>query len=93
MIKKKNGSDKLHPAQDMRHEEEAEQRRARRLATDLGINPAGVQVVIRLHLRVVGLTARVQQLENDLKVEHGYTEARLAQYRHKIFEGVWEEIM
>jgi hypothetical protein len=93
MIEKKNGSDKLYPAQDMHQEEEAEQRRARRLATDLGINPAGVQVVIRLHLRVVGLTARVQQLEAALKIEHGYTEARLAQYRSKIFEGVWEEIM
>lgn len=93
MVEKKNGSGKSHPPQSVRQEEDAEQRRARRLATDLGINPAGVQVIIRLHLRVVGLTARVQQLEDDLRVEHGYTEARLAQYRLKFFEGVWEETL
>ena len=84
---------KMRPVQGLSQEEEAEQRRARRLATDLGINPAGVQVIIRLRRRVVGLTAQVEQLEDALRVERGHTEARLAQYRRKFFEGVWEDAL
>jgi DNA-binding transcriptional MerR regulator len=68
--------------------DEAEQRRARRLARDLGINPAGVQVVLHLRRQLVALQARVQQLESDLKTEQARSHARFARYRQEFHEAI-----
>jgi hypothetical protein len=40
--------------------DDVERRRARRLARELGVNPAGVEVILRLRSRVVALQARVK---------------------------------
>ncbi|MDB5082886.1 MAG: hypothetical protein JWP00_4810 [Chloroflexi bacterium] len=77
-----------HPVAENVSRDETEQRRARRLS-DLGINPAGVLVIIKLHRQVMGLTARVAQLENALQVQRSNTEARLLQFRQKYLEGDW----
>jgi hypothetical protein len=71
--------------------EEAEQRRARRLADDLGVNSAGVQVVLRLRHMVVTLQARVRQLEGELRIERSSSEDRLARYRREYDEASWKE--
>jgi DNA-binding transcriptional MerR regulator len=68
--------------------DEAEQRRARRLARDLGINPAGVQVVLHLRRQLVALQARVQQLESELKTEQARSQARFARYRQEFHEAI-----
>jgi hypothetical protein len=67
---------------------ETEARRAKRLARDLGINPAGVEVVLRLRRRIVELEDRVYYLEGELKAEQGRTEARLGRYRHEYYEAI-----
>ncbi|HKP53950.1 MAG TPA: hypothetical protein VJ183_15025 [Chloroflexia bacterium] len=81
------------PIQALRtpYSEEAEQRRARRLAEELGINPPGVQVVLRLRRQVVELQTRVQQLEGELKTERTRTETRFVQYRREYREAIWED--
>ena len=71
---------------------ETEQRRARRLARDLGINPAGVQVILRLRRQVIMLQGRVRQMESELRVERRRTQARLAPYRREYREATWEEL-
>jgi hypothetical protein len=65
---------------------EAEQRRARRLTVELGINAAGVQVVLHLRRQVVALQTRVRQLEGELRVERTRTAAHFAQYRREYDE-------
>ena len=72
--------------------DEAQQRRARRLAEDLGINPAGVSVIIRLRRQVVLLQARVQQLESELRTEQARSEGHFARYRHEYHEAIWEDV-
>ncbi|MBN9389825.1 MAG: hypothetical protein J0I20_17500 [Chloroflexi bacterium] len=79
------------PAQEITGQEEADQRRARRLASDLGINTAGVQVIIYLRGQVVNLTARVNQLETDLRIAQLNTGTRLARFRQEYSEGIWED--
>jgi hypothetical protein len=71
--------------------EEAEQRRARRLADDLGINSAGVQVVLRLRHVVVTLQARVRQLEGELRIERSRSEDRSARYMREYDEATWDD--
>jgi hypothetical protein len=74
-------------------EAEAEQRRARRLAGDLGINPAGIQVILRMRRQVVMLQGRVRQLESALGVERRRSEARLAPYRREFHEANWRDTL
>jgi hypothetical protein len=57
---------------------EADQRRARRLKEVLGINPAGIEVILRLRRQVVMLQARTRQLEARLRIEQARSEVRLA---------------
>jgi hypothetical protein len=74
-------------------EAEAEQRRARRLASDLGVNPAGVQVILRLRRQVVMLQGQVRQMESALRVERRRTDARLTSYRREYHEASWEDTL
>jgi hypothetical protein len=75
------------------HSQEAEQRRSRRLVKELGINSAGVQVILRLRRQVVELQGRVHQLEGDLKTEQARSEARFAGYRREYNEAIWERTL
>ena len=79
------------PAAEADKSQEAEQRRARRLAADLGVNPVGVHVILRLRRQVVALQARVQHLEGALRLEQTRSGTRLAQYRHESQEAIWKD--
>jgi hypothetical protein len=73
------GEEATGPPEEARSQiEEADQRRARRLKEELGINPAGVEVILRLRRQMVVLQARTQQLEAQLRIEQERSEVRLA---------------
>jgi hypothetical protein len=73
--------------------EEARQRRARRLAEDLGVNAAGVQVILHLRGQVVALQARLAQLEGELRIERARSARHLARYRREYYEATWEDTL
>jgi hypothetical protein len=68
------------------------QRSARRLRRDLGVNGAGVEVILHLRGQVLSLQAHVRELEAELARHSTWHHARLAQYRDKYYEASWLEI-
>jgi hypothetical protein len=78
---------------EAREVEGIEQRRARRLADDLGINAAGIQVVLRLRRQVVTLQGLIRQLEAALRIERARSSTRLERYRREYHEAKWEDTL
>jgi hypothetical protein len=70
----------------------AECRYRRRLRETLGINPAGIEVVLRLRNQVVELQARVHQLEVELAIRRARQDTHLVQYREACYEALWYEV-
>jgi hypothetical protein len=69
----------------------AERAYRRRLRDALGINAAGLDVILHLRRQLLALQARVRQLEAELASRESGQQARLLQYRHACFEAVWRE--
>ncbi len=65
---------------------------ARRLRQDLGVNPAGAQVILQLCDQILDLQARVRELEAELAHQSGQRQLRLAQYRRTQVQVSWFEI-
>ena len=63
----------------------------RRLREVLGINAAGIEVILRLRSQLIVLQTRVRQLETDLATAEAGQNARLRQYREARFEASWQE--
>jgi hypothetical protein len=57
----------------------------------LGVNSAGVQVVLRLRHMVITLQARVRQLESELRIERSRSDNHFAGYRREYDEATWED--
>jgi hypothetical protein len=72
---------------------QSERLRRRHLREVLGINAAGVEVVLRLHNQVIALQARVRQLEAELAVREPGQNTRLTQHREAYFEASWQEVV
>ena len=71
----------------------AQHRYRQRLKETLGINPAGIEVILRLRSQVVELQSRVQQLEAELAVRRARQDTRLVQYREACYEASWYEVV
>lgn len=71
----------------------AEHRYRRRLKETLGINPAGIEVILRLRSQVVELQARVHQLEAELATRRAGQGTHLVQYREACYEASWYEVV
>jgi hypothetical protein len=69
----------------------AAERAARRLRRDLGVNVAGIEVVLHLRAQVVSLQARVRALEDELAYSSARRASRIAQLRDAFYEGGWRE--
>ena len=72
---------------------ESERLYRRRLREVLGINAAGVEVMLRLRNQVIALQARVRQLEAELAVRQAGQNSRLTQHRETYFEASWQEMV
>jgi hypothetical protein len=64
-----------------------------RLREVLGINAAGVEVIMRLRNQVIALQTRMRQLEADITVREAGRSRRLTQHRKAYFEASWEEVV
>src|SRR5262245_41445342 len=64
----------------------------RRLREVLGINAAGVEVILRLRRQLIVLQTRVRQLEADLAGREAGQNTRLRQHREACFEASWQEV-
>jgi hypothetical protein len=76
----------------LRQAEAFEQRCRRRLREDLGVNPAGVDVILQMRSQMLELQARVRQLEAELSMRKAGRSGRLARFRETFFEETWYEI-
>ncbi len=68
------------------------ERCARRLREDLGVNAAGVEVILRMRQQMLELQAHMNELEARLAHQSTQRGARLARYREAYFEARWEEL-
>jgi hypothetical protein len=71
----------------------AERHYRRRLKEMLGINPAGIEVVLRLRSQLVELQAQVHQLEAELATRRARQDIHLIQYREACYEASWYEVV
>jgi len=65
----------------------------RRLREVLGINGAGVEVMLRLRHQVIALQSRVRQLEAELAMWEAGQNTRLTQHRKACLEAAWQEVV
>ena len=73
-------------------EELALQRSARRLRAELGINAAGVEVILRMRRQMLALQAQMAQLEAELDRHARRRSARLAAWRAVELEAWWDDV-
>ena len=79
-------------ARNARHSPESERLYRRRLREVLGINAAGVEVIIRLRDQVIALQSRMRELEANISGREAGRSRRLMQHREAYFEASWEEV-
>ena len=71
---------------------ESERSDRRRMREVLGINAAGVEVILRLRHQMIALQARVRQLEAELGMWEAGQNTRLMRHRETCFEASWQEM-
>jgi hypothetical protein len=71
---------------------ESERSDRRRMREVLGINGAGIEVILRLRSQVITLQARLHQLETELAMSQAGQYTRLMRHRETCFEASWEEM-
>jgi hypothetical protein len=71
---------------------ESEHSERRRMREVLGINGAGIEVILRLRSQVVTLQARLRQLETELAMWEAGQNTRLVRHRETCFEASWQEM-
>jgi hypothetical protein len=72
---------------------ESERLYRRRLREVLGINAAGVEVMLHLRNQVIALQTRVRQLEAELAEREAGQNRRLTWHREAYFEASWQEML
>ncbi|MDQ3829460.1 MAG: hypothetical protein M3361_09195 [Candidatus Tectomicrobia bacterium] len=72
---------------------ESERHYRRQLREVLGLNAAGVEVMLRLRSQVIALQTRLRQLEAELAMRQAGQNRRLMQHRGACFEASWQEIV
>jgi hypothetical protein len=71
---------------------ESERANRRRMREVLGINGAGIEVILRLRSQVMTLQARLRQLETELAMWEAGQNTRLLRHRETCFEASWQEM-
>jgi hypothetical protein len=71
---------------------ESERSDYRRLREVLGINSAGIEVILRLRNQVMALQTRMHQLETELAMWEAGQHTRLRRQRETCFEASWQEM-
>ena len=71
---------------------EAERSDRRRMREVLGINAAGIEVILRLRRQVTTLQTRMRQLEVELAMWEAGQNTRLMRHRETCFEASWQEM-
>jgi hypothetical protein len=71
---------------------ESERSEYRRMREVLGINTAGIEVLLRLRNQVMALQTRMHQLEAELAMWEAGQHTRLTRQRETCFEAVWQEM-
>jgi hypothetical protein len=71
---------------------ESERSDRRRMREVLGINAAGIEVVLRLRRQIVTLQTRMRQLEAELAMWEAGQHTRLVRHRETCFEASWQEV-
>ena len=71
---------------------ESERSDRRRMREVLGINAAGVEVILRLRRQVTTLQTRMRQLEVELAMWEAGQNTRLMRHRQTCFEASWQEM-
>ena len=74
-------------------EELALQRSARRLRAELGINTAGIEVILRMRKQLLALQANMAEMEAQLNRHAQRRRARLASWRTAELDALWEDLM
>ncbi len=74
-------------------EEFALQRCAHRLRDELGINTAGVEVILRLRQQMLEMQSDMALLQAQLAHQSRRRGVRLARYRESHFEAIWSELI
>jgi hypothetical protein len=74
------------------HTSESERADRRRMREVLGINGAGIEVILRLRSQVVTLQTRLRQLETELAMWEAGRNTRLTRHRETCFEALWQEM-
>jgi hypothetical protein len=88
----RNDPPKRPGSRSARDSSESEQAYRRQLQEILGINAAGVEVLLRLRNQVIALQTRVHQLEVELAGREAGQTTRLMQHRELCFEASWREV-
>jgi hypothetical protein len=71
---------------------ESDRSARRRMREVLGINAAGIDVILRLRHQVVALQTRLRQLETELAMWEAGQNTRLLRQRETCFEASWQEM-
>ena len=71
----------------------AQKRSARRLRAELGINAAGVEVILRMRRQLLVMQVHMAELESQLNEDARRRSARLASWRAAELDALWEELM
>ena len=80
--------------QQMHSEQELALRRcARRLRDELGVNAAGVEVILRMRQQLLDMQSQLAELEAQLAHYSRRRGVRLARYRESYFEARWDELL
>ena len=74
-------------------EELARKRSGRRLRAELGVNAAGVEVILRMRRQMLALQANMAEMETRLNGNARRRSARLASWRSAELDALWEELM
>jgi hypothetical protein len=72
---------------------ESERSEYRRMREVLGINAAGIEVILRLRHQVMALQTRLHQLEAEVAMWEAGQHTRLLRHRETCFEASWQERM
>lgn len=71
---------------------DAERTARRRLRQLLGVNAAGVEVIVHLRHQVIALQTRVRQLETQLAAREAGQHTRWTWHRETCLEASWQEM-
>jgi len=68
------------------------QRCARRLRDELGVNAAGVEVIVHMRRQLLEMLSQLAELEAQLSQQRLRRGARLARYRELYIDALYDEL-